>query len=63
MLTKREAAERLRISKVTLDHHIRNGLVTSIKLGKFIFFREKDLDRFVRSCERKASRRKNVVDA
>jgi excisionase family DNA binding protein len=53
LISRREAARRLGISTVTLYRHIQSGRITSIKLGKFVRFREADLERFIKRCERK----------
>ena len=38
----------------TLDRHVRHGRIASLKIGKFVMFRESDLSRFLKTCERKA---------
>jgi excisionase family DNA binding protein len=53
LISRREAARRLGISTVTLYRHIQSGRITSIKLGKFVRFREADIERFIKRCERK----------
>jgi excisionase family DNA binding protein len=56
LISRQEAAQRLGISTVTLYRHIQNGRIVSLKIGKFVRFREADLERFIKQCERKPKR-------
>ena len=53
LLTVAETVEILRITRTTLYRHMRNGLLSPIKIGKRTLFREKDLERLIESLPRK----------
>jgi excisionase family DNA binding protein len=54
MLTRQETADRLRVTAITLDRYVRLGFIRSFKVGKHVRFLPRDVDRFFRSCERRA---------
>jgi predicted DNA-binding transcriptional regulator AlpA len=52
----------LHISRATLDRHIAKGLIVPTKIGRLVFFREVEIERFIRSCEAKVRRKARVKD-
>jgi len=51
LFTKKEAAERLNISQVTLDRHVARGFLQSTKIGRKRQFTEKHLNDFIKNGE------------
>jgi excisionase family DNA binding protein len=49
LLTMKEAAQILKINPSTIYRHINNGLLHAVKLGGRTMFKEKDLNKFIRS--------------
>jgi len=56
LLTKSEAAKRLRISQGTVDRYRARGILQAIKLGAKVLFREETLDQVLKRHERKSNR-------
>jgi hypothetical protein len=57
LLNKTQARTRLgKISRATLDRHIARGLIIPTKIGRLVFFREVEVERFIKNCEAKARR-------
>lgn len=56
-LTKKEAAEYLRLSRATLDRLVKKRELLSAKIGKKVIFRRKDLDKFMAARVVKKPRR------
>jgi excisionase family DNA binding protein len=55
-MTLPEVKEYLRLSRSTIERHVRAGRLRNIQIGKRILFRKTAVDQFVRDCERKTSR-------
>lgn len=63
LLNKGQAQTRLgKISRATLDRQIAKGLIVPTKIGQLVFFREVEIERFIRSSEAKARRKARVKD-
>ncbi len=54
LLTTQEAAERLRLRRETILEYIKMGKIKAIQFNKRIYrIQEKDLDRFIKKCQKK----------
>jgi len=43
-----------KISPATLNRQIAKGLITPMKIGARVFFRESEIERFMKRCEAKS---------
>ena len=57
LLTREEAAERLRISVRTLDDLEASGRLQAIRIGRRVLYHPETLDAFIRQQSREGSRR------
>lgn len=55
LLTKPEAAERLRVSVRTIDRYIHDGYVPVVRLGRTVRIRRADLDALINAFRPSAS--------
>ena len=53
LMTLPEVKDYLRLSRSTIERHVRAGRLRNIQVGKRILFRKAAVDKFVRDCERK----------
>jgi len=43
-----------KISRATLDRQIAKGFIVPVRIGRRVFFRESEIERFIRCCEERS---------
>jgi excisionase family DNA binding protein len=55
LLTVKEVAERLRVSRMTISRWIKDGSLRSVRVGHGVRFRPADVEQFIEDSTRSAS--------
>jgi len=55
LLSVSEACKALKISRTTLYHLRRQGLIRPVRIGRRVLFDVKDLERLIENCKKKAA--------
>jgi excisionase family DNA binding protein len=53
LLTRKDVAERLQISLVTLSKWVKEGKIKAYKIGRIVRFKADEIDRFLEPLSRK----------